>query len=47
MNCENTNENEYVMMAVNHNLRNCENRPKKTFFEASMLLELVACFLAL
>ena len=38
VNCGNTNEmsiNEYVTIAVNRNLSNCENSPKKWFFGAS------------
>ena len=39
--------NEYVTIAVNRNLSNCENGPKKSFFGASTGFEPVASALAL
>ena len=39
--------NEYVTIAVNRNLRNCENSPKKKFFGAPTGFEPVASALAL
>ena len=39
--------NEYVTIAVNRNLSNCENSPKKRFFGASTGFEPVASALAL
>ena len=39
--------NEYVTIAVNHNLSNCENSPKKKVFGASTGFEPVVSVLAL